>query len=110
MKIVMILVLTSLTSSLLFAETGSHYCSSDAMHRASRLLSFHVGGNDRIVIDEMVMVRKPLPNPASTKQILDVLEVEGGIYKGEYRMRFIYARIPGRCVLMGQEILEFAVL
>ena len=27
-----------------------------------------------------------------------------------YRMRFIYARVPGECVLMGQEVLEFASL
>ena len=27
-------------------------------------------------------------------------------YKSEYRMRFIYARIPGQCALVGQEILE----
>ena len=36
----------------------------------------------------------------------DVLEVWGFIYKAEYRMHFLYAQIPGDCVLMGQEILE----
>jgi hypothetical protein len=25
-------------------------------------------------------------------------------------MRFLYARVPGECVLMGQEVLEFASL
>ena len=36
----------------------------------------------------------------------DVLEVWGHIYKADYRMRFIYAQIPGSCLLMGQEIIE----
>jgi len=37
-----------------------------------------------------------------------VLEVWGHIYKGQYRMRLIYARSPKDCVLVGQEILEYA--
>jgi hypothetical protein len=49
-------------------------------------------------------------NPANRKQLLDVLQVWGYIYKGQYRMRFIYARLPGECLLMGQEILEYADL
>ena len=36
----------------------------------------------------------------------DVLEVWGHIYKGDYRMRFIYAQIKDSCTLMGEEILE----
>ncbi len=36
----------------------------------------------------------------------DVLQVDGAVYKGNYRMRRIYAQIPGTCALMGQEILE----
>jgi hypothetical protein len=106
---VMILVITSLMSSFLSAETDSHECTSDAVYRARLLLSFHVGGDDRIEIDETVTVGAPMPNPANAKQVFDVLEVWGGIYKGEYRMRFIYARMPGECLLMGQDILEFAV-
>lgn len=110
MKTVTMFMITSLMSSVLFAETDSHDCTSDALYRAGHLLSFHVGGDDRIEISETVIVRTPMPNPANAKQIFDVLEVEGGIYKGEYRMRFIYARIPGECLLMGQEILGLAVL
>ena len=49
-------------------------------------------------------------NPANRLQRFDVLEVWGRIYKGQYRMRFIYARIPNECVLMGQEVLEYAAL
>jgi hypothetical protein len=36
--------------------------------------------------------------------------VWGNIYKGQYRMRFIYARQQKECVLMGQEIIEYAKL
>ena len=41
-------------------------------------------------------------------QMLDVLEVQGFIYRARYRMRFLYAPVRGDCVLMGQEILELA--
>ena len=34
----------------------------------------------------------------------------GRIYKGQCRLRLLYARIPNECVLMGQEVLEYADL
>ena len=40
------------------------------------------------------------------KGTFDVLEVEGSVYKANYRLRLIFAQIPGSCLLMGQEILE----
>ena len=40
--------------------------------------------------------------------MFDVLEIEGYIYKGIYRMRFIYAQSPGSCTPMGQEIIELS--
>ena len=50
---------------------------------------------------------RPLLCPfCGQEAVLDVLEVWGYIYKAEYRMRFLYAQMPGTCVLMGQEILE----
>jgi hypothetical protein len=49
-------------------------------------------------------------NPANRAQRFDVLEVWGDVYKAQYRMRFIDARLPGECVLMGQEILESSSL
>ena len=61
-------------------------------------------------IDKSVKELTPIRNPANKKQLFDVLEVWGYIYKGQYRMRLIYARLPGECVLMGQEILEYASL
>ena len=69
----------------------------------------HDGGDDRIEIDKSVRTLLPMRNPANRLQRLDVLEVWGRIYKGEYRMRFLYAQTSD-CVLMGQEILEFASL
>jgi pentose-5-phosphate-3-epimerase len=44
------------------------------------------------------------------KRRYDVLEVWGNVYKGSYRMRFIYALVGPDCVLMGEEILEDASL
>ena len=87
-----------------------HHCSAAASEQAQKLLVFHFGQDNRIEIDKAVKTLAPIRNPANRAQRLDVLEVWGHIYKGEYRMRFIYARIPNECVLVGQEILEFASL
>jgi hypothetical protein len=77
---------------------------------AQKLLAFHVGGDDRIEIDKSVRTLLSMRNPANRLQRFDVLEVWGRIYKGQYRLRLIYARIPNECVLMGQEVLEYASL
>ena len=87
-----------------------HHCSAAASEQAQKLLVFHFGSDTRIEIDRTVKVLAPIRNPANRAQRLDVLEVWGHIYKGEYRMRFIYAQSPKDCVLIGQEILEFASL
>jgi len=83
-----------------------HPCSADAVDHARKLLAFHFGETDQeMTVDDTA-------RPVGTIKALrgsgrfDVLEVMGYIYKGEYRMHFIYAQIPGDCVLMGQEILE----
>ena len=53
----------------------------------------------------------PIRNPANRTQRFDVLELWGHVYKGRFRIRLIYAQGPGsECVLMGQEILEYADL
>lgn len=88
----------------------AHRCSTAAIAQAPRLLAFHFGSDSRIEIDKSVKVLAPIRNPADSAQRFDVLEVWGHIYKGNYRMRFIYARVPGECLLMGQEVLEFASL
>jgi hypothetical protein len=86
-------------------------CAHAALKQAAKLLAFHFGPDDRIAIEDKVRTLPPLKNPANTKQSFDVLEVWGHIYKGNYRMRLIYARaLPDQCVLMGQEILEQASL
>ena len=91
------------------AQTA-HRCAADAGGQALKLLAFHAGSDDRIELDKAVKVLAPIRNPAERGQRFDVLEVWGHIYKGQYRMRFIYARLPGECVLMGQEVLEYASL
>jgi hypothetical protein len=83
-----------------------HPCAGDAIAHASKLLAFHFGETDlTMTVDDtakLVGTVKALHGNGR----FDVLEVMGYIYKGEYRMHFIYAQIPGDCVLMGQEILE----
>ena len=98
-------------AALLVVAAGSvpalaHPCDGDAEARAEALLRFHFEEPDADVgIGDGV---KQLPSLKALKGSgsFDVLEVWGYIYRAEYRMRFIYAQIPGSCVLMGQEILE----
>lgn len=92
------------------AAQKTHRCASAALEQAPKLLAFHFGPDSRIEIDKSVTVLAPIRNPANAAQRFDVLEVWGHIYKGDYRMRFLYARVPGECVLMGQEVLEVADL
>lgn len=95
--------------SAAWAQPPSHRCAADAVEQAQKLLVFHFGADDRIEVDKAAKTLSPIRNPANRAQRFDVLEVWGHIYKGEYRMRFLYAQTPD-CVLMGQEILEIASL
>lgn len=88
----------------------SHRCADQAIEQAEKLLAFHFGPDGQIEIAKKVKVLAPIRNPANKKQWLDVLELWGSIYKGQYRLRLLYARLPGECVLMGQEVLEYASL
>lgn len=88
----------------------AHRCAPAALAQAPKLLAFHFGPDPRIEVDKSVKVLAPVRNPANSAQRFDVLEVLGHVYKGDYRMRFIYARVPGECLLMGQEVLELASL
>jgi hypothetical protein len=100
--------------SLLLAAAGlasaAPQCSSEAVSRARKLLTFHFGEDDRIRISPDVKELPPIRNPANKKQQFKVLEVWGSIYKGDYRMRLIYYVSGNDCTLMGQEILEYASL
>lgn len=102
------------------AAAAEHPCSQDAKQRAENLLRLHfvMDAGDppshfsdqevtNLGIDEKVVVLKPIKALVG-KGKLDVLEVQGYIYKANYRMRMIYAQIKGSCLLMGQEILEMS--
>ena len=84
-------------------------CAAGALDRAKQLLTFHAGPDERITIDKTVKQLPSIRNPEDPNQKFEVLEVWGYIYKGKYRMRLIYYNSPStRCLLMGEEILEFA--
>ena len=100
------LAILAATLTLAAAPALAHPCDADAQARAVPLLQLQYESADVDVgIDDSV---KQLPSLKALKGSgkFDVLEVWGYIYKAEYRMRFIYAQIPGSCVLMGQEIIE----
>jgi hypothetical protein len=104
------LVAVSEAQSPAAAPPQPHRCSTAAIEQAQKLLTFHFGPDGRIEIDKSVKVLASIRNPANRAQRFDVLEVWGHIYKGDYRIRLIYARLPNECVLMGQEVLEYASL
>lgn len=91
----------------------AHPCEADAKAKADKLLRLHHMDDSNaqnipnFYIDDKVSKVAPLKRPG-IKKPFDVLEVYGGIYKAEYRMRFIYAQIPDTCALMGQELLELS--
>jgi len=85
-------------------------CAQAARVQAGKLLAFHTDGDERAQVDAQVKPLPSLANPANKAQRFLVLEVGGHVYKGEYRMRLIYAPLGTECVLMGQEILELAKL
>ena len=82
----------------------------DAVKHAEKLLILQSGSDLPVSVSKKISVLSSLRNPANSKQRFDVLAITGFVYKSEYRMRFIYAQIPGQCALVGQEILEFTSL
>lgn len=111
MKMILLAVLT--TTAILLSvpcSADSLQCSENAATQARKLLEFHFGDNNQIEIDKSVKELPPVHNPANKKQKFQVLEVWGYIYKGQYRMRFLYFHQGKDCILMGQEILEYANL
>ena len=108
--ILAVLMFVATMPAMAAVQPSSAQCAAQAVTQAGKLLAFHSDNDDRA---EVAGPAKPLPsivNPANSKQRFDVLEVWGYIYKGQYRMRFEYYRSGGSCVLMGQEILEYASL
>jgi hypothetical protein len=108
MKVKSIFVLLMLVSGSCFAAAPP--CSSAAVAQAGKLLSYHTDGDDRAEVESRSRQLPSLTNPANKSQKFIVLEVMGSVYKGSYRMRFIYYPVGRECVLMGQEILELADL
>ena len=100
---------SALAAVFLLAPTAiaaAHPCDQDAIDHAKPLLALHTdGGGGEDSIGDAVKALPPV-KALKGKGRFDVLEVWGYVYKAEYRMRFLYAQIPGSCVLMGQEILE----
>lgn len=91
------------------ANDSDASCADDAVARAAPLLTFHFGESDLVSTEKSAKELPSLRNPADPKQKFKVYEVWGFIYKGEYRMRFIYNASPiSGCTLVGQEILEHA--
>lgn len=99
-----------LLTSCFVQAAPAHRCADAAKTQAQKLLAFHFGADERIEVENNVKTLPAIRNPAQKNQFFDVLEVWGYIYKGQYRMRLLYARIPDECLLMGQEILEHAAL
>lgn len=107
MKILLTMLICLLLTLDTYAHT-KHKCEASAQQQAYKLLTFHFEIEDnRIEIDQKVKLLPAIKNPVG-KDFYDVLEVMGYIYKGRYRMRFIYAQNMDECLLMGQEILEYA--
>ncbi|WP_454811496.1 hypothetical protein [Labrys neptuniae] len=97
--------------ALLAGTAASHaaprpHCADAAVKQAAKLLAFHSDNDDRAQVDPDSVRAIGTVGALVGKGRFDVIEVEGSIYKGNYRMHLIYAQLPGDCVLMGQEILE----
>lgn len=102
-------VLLALMGTCSFCAAADPPCAARAIDRARQLLTFHFGPDDRMTIDKTVKELPSMRNPEDPAQQFEVLEVWGYIYKGRYRMRFIYYNSPSTsCLLMGEEILEYA--
>jgi ABC-type oligopeptide transport system substrate-binding subunit len=108
MKVKAIFVLSILASGNCFAAAPQ--CSTSAISQAKKLLSYHTDGDDRAEVESQAKQLPSLANPVNKNQKFIVLEVMGYVYKGNYRMRFIYYPMGRNCVLMGQEILELSTL
>jgi hypothetical protein len=102
-------VLLSLIGPCSFCYAADIPCASRGIDRARQLLAFHSGPDDRMTIDKTVKQLPSIRNPENPAQSFQVLEIWGYIYKGRYRMRFIYFNSAATsCLLMGEEILEYA--
>ncbi|WP_395677240.1 hypothetical protein [Inquilinus sp.] len=102
----------ALAAGLMLASAGAaraetaHPCSADAVTHARALMAFHFGEDlPDFQVDDTAKQTGTVKALRGDGRF-DVLEVWAYVIKTEYRMHFLYAQIPGDCVLMGQEILE----
>jgi hypothetical protein len=108
-SITWLFALLALTGTCSFCHAADPACAASARDRAKQLLAFHAGSDDRMTIDQTVKQLPAMRNPEDPKQTFEVLELWGYIYKGKYRIHLIYYNSQAtRCLLMGEEILEFA--
>lgn len=106
-----VLLLACAAQPICAADASPLPCANEARSQAMKLLRFHTGSDTRAELDSGLKQLPSLKNPANSKQVLHVLEVWGFVYKGQYRMRFIFHRSSdGGCAMLGQEILEHASL
>lgn len=103
-------VLLSVASVHAHAQPAPHACAAEALTQARALLVFHSGDASRVEIDDRIRVLAPRRNPVNARQRFDVLEVSGHVYRADYRIRLLYARLLGPCILMGQEVIELSSL
>lgn len=108
-KSIVCAILLTLFSCGANAKVSSMQCKDKALKEASKLLAYYSEEDDRAIIDDKVTPLAQIKNPQNNKQIFDVLETWGYIFKGKYRIRIIYASNLD-CALMGEEILEYADL
>ena len=107
--IVRLFVVLALFGAYSLCDAADLSCAAGAIDRAKQLLTFHSGPDDRMTIDKTVKQLPSMRNPEDPAQSFKVLEIWGYIYKGRYRMRFIYFNSRSTsCLLMGEEILEYA--
>ncbi|MFC7067043.1 hypothetical protein [Brucella rhizosphaerae] len=83
-------------------------CVADAVQKAKQLLLLQSDNDDRTEIDAPTFKKTGTIKALRGKGKFDVIEGLGYVYKGEYRLRLYYAEIGGDCVLMGQEVVEYA--
>jgi hypothetical protein len=88
------------------ATSPGHPCTAEAAEQALKLLRFHTDGDERAAVFKERARHIGTVKALRGTSRFDVIEVPGGVYKADYRLRLIYARIGDRCVLMGQEVLE----
>ena len=85
---------------------AAHPCTAQAAEQALKLLRFHSEGDERAEVFKERARYIGTVKALRGKGRFDVIEVPGGVYKADYRLRLIYARVGGQCLLMGQEIIE----